>query len=467
VFSVLLFPQAHGWNLLLIRSFERLPRIDTLSGSLAFALACCGVTALARSALDANTQGLFSILLLFPAIILAGIVGGRIAALAVLAFEALLHAWMSLANGTGAEEAGNLLLFVLTGAVVALAAGEMRHNLDRVRELRNQVARLETFGGVGNWEWAKDGSTLWLSSQAWLLLGQPPQDRSLSVGQLHTLLHPDDVGAFRSATRDLLAGHRRDLTVEFRVVMPEGRTQWRLMHGAALAEGESIAGVLADIDAHKRVESTCQATIARQKLFYEELLHRVRNNFQLIASQLRLQSRRLDPGQRQPLDAAVQRIEGMAALHDALYRDDVTGMTPLDEYLSQICDKLARTLIGGQPLTLAVQAERVMVPAERAMLLGLATTELVRNAIAHGFTPDGAGRVDVHFERVREGFRLRVEDNGQGYDDLALMRMEGFGITLVRSCAQQLGGELLTRRHPLTCFELRLPSQFAAPSCSR
>lgn len=355
------------------------------------------------------------------------------------------------------------MLFVLSGAVVALAAGEMRQVLDRAEQLQGQVTCLQRYGNMGCWDWAPDGSTLRLSAEAWALLGQPPQDRSLSVGQLHTLLHPDDVAAFRAATRTVLAGQGHQLTAEFRVVMPQGRTEWRLMRGGAAADGKGIGGILADIDAQKRAASASQAAIARQHLLYGELTHRVRNNFQLVASHLRLQSRRVDPALRPLLDAAIERVQGMAALHNTLYREEMIGQVPLDEYLRQICESLVQTLIGERPITLAVEVEPVVVPAERGLLLGLAVTELVVNAATHGFAPDQAGRITVAFERVGEGFRLRVEDDGRGFDELALMRMEGYGMTLVRSCARQLEGELITQRHPHTCFEIRLPAQFGAP----
>lgn len=70
--------ELRGRNTLLITLLERLPRIGSLGGSLAFALACSCLAFLARLALDAGAPASLSVLIVYPVIVLAGAVGGAV-----------------------------------------------------------------------------------------------------------------------------------------------------------------------------------------------------------------------------------------------------------------------------------------------------------------------------------------------------------------------------------------------------
>ncbi|HWX51388.1 MAG TPA: histidine kinase dimerization/phosphoacceptor domain -containing protein [Roseomonas sp.] len=435
--------------------------MTTLGGGLAVALACAGASLLGRALLFSLCPVTPGIILFYPAVLLAGVMAGRPGGLLVVGIEGLTQAWLLLATGSATAEACELLLVLLGGTAAAFAAGELRQALDRAEELDRRLTRLEATAGIGEWEWAADGSTLHLSDRAWSLLGQPPEARPVSAGQLYTMLAPEDVGAVRLAATAALAGRTPGFEAEFRVLSTDGTPRWRRMRGLALEGVGGMAGVLLDIDDQKRAEATCRNALARQELIYRELAHRVKNNFQLIASLLRLQSRRLDPAMQPVLEAAVHRLQGMAALHDSLDPGGSTGQVAFDTYLQDICDHLRRLHAEAGNITLTVQADTAILPADRALLLGLAVVELVGNAMRHAFPGGAGGRVEVGFRRVAERYRLWVEDNGVGFEDLEPMRSEGFGMMLVQSCAQQLEGELLVERRPTTRFEIHLSARAA------
>ena len=79
----------------------------------------------------------------------------------------------------------------------------------------------------------------------------------------------------------------------------------------------------------------------------------------------------------------------------------------------------------------------VQVPAKTREALLRIVREAVTNATRHG----AAGMIDVELSNGR-GIRLRVTDDGVGFDRAAVTDGKGYGLTTMRARARELGGEL-------------------------
>jgi len=93
----------------------------------------------------------------------------------------------------------------------------------------------------------------------------------------------------------------------------------------------------------------------------------------------------------------------------------------------------------------------VLSPREREAVLRIAS-EAVANAARHS----GAETLRLYLERLDAGMRLRVVDDGVGFDDEQPRR--GFGLATMRDRAEGLGGKLQidSRRGSGTKVELEL-----------
>jgi two-component sensor histidine kinase len=170
-----------------------------------------------------------------------------------------------------------------------------------------------------------------------------------------------------------------------------------------------------------------------------EIHHRVKNNLQTVAALLRLQARRMDvPEARAALEEAVRRVGSIAVVHETLSQGFDQSVA-----FDDVGDRLLRSVldVGGPQ----VRAERIgsfgLLPADVATPLAMVLTELVQNAAEHAF-PEGAGRVTVAANRIRDRLRMRVSDDGVGLPpDFDTGRSLGLSIvsTLVES---ELGGTL-------------------------
>lgn len=176
-----------------------------------------------------------------------------------------------------------------------------------------------------------------------------------------------------------------------------------------------------------------------------EIHHRVKNNLQTIASLLRLQARRLRSTEaREALLESVSRISSIAVVHEIL-----AGQEKETVDFAGLVTKIAEVVVqavGARESMPSVQVKGTsgMVPAETATSLAMVVTELIQNALEHGFKDGRAGDVLVVLKRRGRRLDIEVADNGVGLPegfDLAASSSLGLEIvqTLVRD---ELKGEL-------------------------
>jgi two-component sensor histidine kinase len=179
-----------------------------------------------------------------------------------------------------------------------------------------------------------------------------------------------------------------------------------------------------------------------------EIHHRVKNNLQTVAALLRLQARRLHaPEARIALDEAVRRVGSIAVVHETL------SHAPDD-----VADRVA--MMAGEVSTAEVRVVPKIIgsfgllSAAVATPLAMVLTELLQNALQHGFVDPKAARehglLEVVVVREPERLMVTVADSGvglpEGFDlDLAT----SLGLQIVRTLVVgDLGGRLRITPRP-------------------
>jgi two-component sensor histidine kinase len=201
-----------------------------------------------------------------------------------------------------------------------------------------------------------------------------------------------------------------------------------------------------------------QSEVAERDLMLRELDHRMKNNFQTVASLLKLQLRRTaDEPARDALQEALNRVLSISEAHRNLYAagHDLAHVD-MGVYLSDLCANLADALLLGEMVRLECSVEPGALDRDRAVAVGLIVNELVTNAAKHAFIEGKPGQIRVAFGRQPEGFRLTVEDNGRGLPPDYATRGHGLGRGLVEAFTRQAGGSLTVGKGPGAKFEVDL-----------
>jgi two-component system, sensor histidine kinase PdtaS len=178
-----------------------------------------------------------------------------------------------------------------------------------------------------------------------------------------------------------------------------------------------------------------------------EIHHRVKNNLQTVAALLRLQARRMAvPEAREALEESVRRVSSIAVVHETL-----SGT--LDEAVSfdEVADRVLAMV--AEMTDTSASLRRVgsfgVLPAEVATPLAMALSELVHNAVEHGYDEGVAGRVEVIVGCASAG-RLQVEvvDDGRGLPvNFEVAELDRLGLQIVRTLVEgELGGRLSVSR---------------------
>ena len=142
-----------------------------------------------------------------------------------------------------------------------------------------------------------------------------------------------------------------------------------------------------------------------------EVHHRVKNNLQTISSLLRLQARRLAPGQGQEaLREAERRVRSIAVVHEILSREPGDEV-PFDEIVASLVRMAEDSAVSGHSVDIHVTGDIGEVGADVATPLAVVLAELLQNAVEHAFPSNDGGR--CRRRRDRRAARARRPGPGQ------------------------------------------------------
>ncbi|PZR54423.1 ATPase [Xylanimonas oleitrophica] len=262
-----------------------------------------------------------------------------------------------------------------------------------------------------------------------------------------------------------------------------GRAPWRTdieARGVALSlralpltdNGQRIGAVLlcrdvSELRRRERELMTKDATI-------REIHHRVKNNLATVAALLRLQGRRMEvPEARAALEEATRRVTTISLVHEFLSQT-LDEQVELDGMLKRALRMTADVASTRTSVRTVQNGSFGLVPAEDATPLALVLTELVTNAVEHGF-PDGreSGTISIDVERSGSNLRVVVADDGVGLgeEDIATLgrsSRSGLGNQIVRTLVtNELSGSIDWRRRAGGGTEVEVQARLRDGGASR
>lgn len=223
-----------------------------------------------------------------------------------------------------------------------------------------------------------------------------------------------------------------------------------------------------------------------------EVHHRVKNNLQTISSLIRIQSRRMAPGEpRHALEEAVRRVRSIALVHEILSQDtsDEVDFNQIVPSLARMAEEMGAV---DRPVRITTTGEAGFLHPSVATPLAVVLNELLQNAAEHaapasegpvaegpvegpvaegpvaegqipgGPAPAGAWEpllVAVSLERSETQLRVTVRDNGVGLPPgFSVQETSSLGLSIVRGLiGTQLGGEISMHTDGGTVVELSVP----------
>ncbi len=208
--------------------------------------------------------------------------------------------------------------------------------------------------------------------------------------------------------------------------------------------GLSLSTVLAsNLEArHRRAaQYKLEAAIKEKELLIQEINHRVKNNFSILISLLRLsrqQGRTTDPATI--LEEYEQRVFSMLKIQELLYQTKNYTSVNLCDYINELVNEFKRSHPEiASCVNTSVAALSSQLPSKIAINLGLVLTEIFLNSVKHAH-----GKVKNYeltltlTEKPANHIILKVGDSGDGFDFNENLRKDNLGLHLIKSLAEDM-----------------------------
>jgi signal transduction histidine kinase len=357
---------------------------------------------------------------------------------------------------------------------------ELRRSEEALRRSETYLAIAQSLSHTGSFGWhLASGEIFWSLETYRIFELDPPAKPTLDF--IWERVHPDDRARLEQIVTLIsqvgldtgsnpVAADRKDFHYEHRLLMPDGRVKYTRVAGRAIREsrgGTEFVGALTDCTAAKEAErELLDARVGERTRIARELHDTLLQSFHAVLLRFQTVSRLLPD---RAMDAKVRLDTAIAQAEDAITegRDAVQALreftcqgTDLAQAISTVGEELANDATDHRPGAFHVSVDgepRTLHPIPRDDIYKIAV-EAMRNAFRHA----DAQRVAVEIRYDDEQFRLRVRDDGKGFDPADLSRqgkMRHFGLRGMRERATALGGKLdVSSEGAGTDVELSVPA---------
>ena len=283
--------------------------------------------------------------------------------------------------------------------------------------------------GLGVWEWnLRTNKVVWNPELA-AIFGLEP-DVMMSYADFRARVHPDDSAVIEHA-RDAVR-HHDSLSVEFRIIRPDGRIRWISTTGGILydevtGEPTRIIGNSTDIT-ERRAEEHQHALVA-------ELHHRLKNVLATISAVVS----RTRPGSRsvESFAAALAgRIRSMATTHELLSSVRWRGISLKELVRCELAPYAARD-------NAEIRGPEVILPPQAGQAMAIVLHELATNAAKYGALCTENAQVSIRWYCPQNGSNRPVvlEWQESGGPPVVAPRESSYGTSIIRDLIPyQFGG---------------------------
>lgn len=356
--------------------------------------------------------------------------------------------------------------------LVAERTAQLEKEVAERRASEAKLAKAQHIAKLGHWEWDIQEGLLSWSKNTQEIFHLAPDDFGATIENFLKFVPPDDVEMIQSEFWKVYHAKGKRGSFNHRVILPNGETrmlhqEWELVAGNT-EHPERIFGVAHDITERWQAETELKASLEEKIILLKEIHHRVKNNLQIIASLLYLQSQKTDnPIALEALQNSYGRVQSMALVHETLYQSGNLAAIDFGAYIHTLISHLKQS---HQSLPHSPRFEMSIAPialdVDKAIPCGLILNELITNALKYAFkdgetaTPTIRINIQVDAENKRH---LLIADNGIGLPETAAhtligaandLRKSSLGMTLIRQLARQIHADIRVDTHAGTCIEL-------------
>lgn len=219
-------------------------------------------------------------------------------------------------------------------------------------------------------------------------------------------------------------------------------------------------GYVKDITDRKRAEQILKNAAMEKEALHRELLHRVKNSFNLIKSLMYLEREKLDNKEASKiLENLEMRIGTLSKMYSLLNISGISQKIDLGEYLNQITNSLAESYLEDAiRIEIKSSFDSIETSPRTASSVGLIVNEILTNSLKYAFPNHKHGNIYVSLKRTNEEAVIEIADDGVGVsNNFNINEAKGMGLQLINMLTQQLSGTLTVESNHGTKFKVVFP----------
>jgi PAS domain S-box-containing protein len=344
---------------------------------------------------------------------------------------------------------------------------ELKRAMESLREERARYSTITEMSPIGITTVDSDGMITYANSAAERILGLHRDQITSRTYDAPEWEHtapdggpfPDEQQPFSIVKRTLKPVY----DIRHGITWPDGsHIELSINASPVLTDDGGFDGMIAtveDITERKQAEDHIRALLREKELLLRESHHRVMNNMNTINSLLSLQSQTTESSDaREALNDAAHRLQSMARVYNKLFRSTRTGPISIREFLIPLLDEAVEVFTSVTPVRVSTEVEDVPLDSGTLSSLGIVVNELVTNSVKYAFSGEEEVHVSVTAGKEDSQIIITYRDNGPGLDpDATAGENTGFGMQLVQSTIESLGGRIEIHPGPGFHIEMELP----------
>ena len=371
-------------------------------------------------------------------------------------------------------------------AVVALQAwmigglllmhARRRQTESELRTIQERMTLSAEAAQLGLWTWNVSGNSLWLTDKLRELLGYSATEKVTYEGFLMRVHEEDRTAVVQAVQRAFENGGR--FHSEYRVVLPDGTLRWHSGNGrvkfSPTGTPVQMLGVCIDITERHRVEEETRQVSGKlitaqedeRKRIARDLHDDLNQRLALLSVEMELfgvDSRDARGSARERLESMASKVKDLSSeVHRLSYQLHPAKLDQLG--LVVAARTFCREISAQSGIPVHFQQEDVPrhVGIDVALCLYRVIQEAVQNSVRH----NGGAAIHVSLAQVAQQIRLRITDEGKGFDVDHAMHNGGLGLVSMRERVRQVNGsiQISSSRGQGARIEVNVPRVQQAPA---
>lgn len=190
-------------------------------------------------------------------------------------------------------------------------------------------------------------------------------------------------------------------------------------------------------------QTTIKKILHEKEILLSEVLHRVKNNMNIITSLLNLKKMTAHEEETKlALDDCKNRVYSMALVHENIYSSESNVGLNFKDYIENLVREIAYSFGGEVMYEIQFDLEDLQLDLNTSIPCGLIINELITNSFKYGRSNDKPLIIQIELKQREEHVYLRIKDNGPGISEEVLNSAKSFGLELIQGLSEQINGEM-------------------------